>query len=119
VDASGKAAMARMGMPSDTKIDIPISGAGSYYTAPADGYIYFTKTHTGTTSGNATVMAFPEGSIPPFDAGDVVTMTQIYGFNNGQILAITHPVRKGQVAVFYFAYALAASAKFIPAQGEE
>lgn len=75
---TGNIAMAKASMPSTTYIDLTLGASGTFYTAPADGYVYFST----TTGGYVNV--------------GVEGLPHVTNGSNGQWLHVQVPVAKGQ-----------------------
>lgn len=104
----GKAAAANMSMPSGSYINLTLGASGSTYTAPADGYVFFSK---GTT-GIAERILLQNNS-----AGNL--STRIYTPVSGACLTTFIPVKKNdQVYYDYSAGGATDYFRFVYAQGE-
>lgn len=95
ITATGKEVCANMGMPSDRYVVLTAGAAGSTYSMPADGYIYF--------NGRSTSQYANIGLISKSNNN-----TTLVSFNNycqyaNNYMNITIPVSKGQtVQISYF-----------------
>lgn len=92
-------------MPSSSYIDLALGASGSTYTAPADGYISFTKQATG-------------GQYFQFNNTTAGWFNNVNSSNNGQYISIICPVKKDDI--FRITYDLGGSTaqfRFIYANG--
>ncbi len=103
--------MAHNAMPSDRYIDLTLGASGTTYTAPADGYIYFSKDQSGSTQQYAVITGASDGIAGQL--GDGASM-------NGYGVHILRPVKKG--TTFKVNYTLTGTThyfRFIYAVGSE
>lgn len=101
------------GMPSDSYIDITLGSSGSTYTAPANGYIFLTKT-TGNSVDQACQL-FVNGS----GRTDCIYMSSMTTHPTQSTCSTWVPVKKNDVITYaYTASGSLAHFRFIYAQGE-
>lgn len=110
VNNQAKVLMSRMGMPSDTYVDLTLGASGSTYTMPADGYLYFDK----TAGGNDKWVVFSSSDM---GVDGEITYVANVSSNHGTFFI---PVRKGiTVTVSYTLSGATNYFRFIYAVGSE
>lgn len=110
VTDAAKVLMSKMGMPSDTYIDLTLGASGSTYTAPSNGYFCLNKNKTSQTQYIALI-------------NTSMTMGVWSNGNPGasEGMAYTYlPVKRGDIVnVVYSASGTVNYFKFVYAQGSE
>lgn len=97
--------MARMAMPSDKYIDLELGASGSKYTAPANGYFWFSA-HSSAGGQYANI------------GNDTSGWVQNYAHDNSDQMNLMRPVKKGEtVQVFWTLGGSKNYFRFIYAQG--
>lgn len=105
---TAKIMMSRMGMPSDTYVDLTLGASGSTYTAPADGWFYISK--QGTAAGQQLVMGVKDTNNSTIYDITCVTVTSanavsgILPVKKSDRVEITYQT-PGQLYGFRFVYA--------------
>lgn len=110
VNTSGTSLASGWAMPSDRYIDLTLGASGSTYTAPANGYIYFSKDRSGSSNQYAVISGASDG-IP----GSLGDGAQADGYG----VHILRPIKKG--TTFRVTYTLTGTTKyfrFVYAEGE-
>lgn len=112
LNSTGKSLASGLGMPSSRYIDLTLGATTSTYTAPANGYVYFTK--RATAVGQFVSIALEVATVANLAALGAAT-------TSNDICRCYLPVKKGQVfAVGYTAAGTnATNFKFYYAEGEE
>lgn len=100
VTDTGYIKMAGAGMPSDTYIDLTLGASGTSYTAPADGWVYFSKVCNGSNQ---------EAFIEISDTNYNFTIGGFMG-RNGDGYKLIMPIKKN--TVFKVLYGLGGATEF-------
>ena len=116
LSADGKGEIAYLSMPSNSYIDIPLGSSGSTYTAPANGYMFLTKT-TGTgQSYNQACQLFVNGD---GTRSGCIYMASMMTNPPQSTCSTWIPVKKNDVITYsYTASGALAHFRFVYAQGE-
>ena len=116
LSADGKGEIAYLSMPSNSYIDIPLGSSGSTYTAPANGFIFLTKT-TGTgQSYNQACQLFVNGD---GTRSGCIYMASMMTNPPQSTCSTWIPVKKNDVITYsYTASGALAHFRFVYAQGE-
>lgn len=107
-NSTGKAYIAKLGMPSDTKDVLTVGTSGATYQAPANGYFYAGAAPSG--SGASIALATAN------DAQGGLSTAQVAG--TGYSLRVYLPVRKGVSVALYHTNTSSRYLYFVYAEGE-
>jgi hypothetical protein len=91
------------GFPSNRYIDLTLGASGTTYTAPANGYVYFSR--TATAAGQYIILA-----------SNIAIKTT--AASASQMLQAYLPIRKGEVFTLNYTAATAGVLRFVYAEGE-
>ena len=110
VNSSGTALASGWSMPSSRYIDLTLGASGSTYTAPANGYIYFSKARSGSSNQYAVITGASDGIAGELGDG---------AYADGYGVHILRPIKKG--TTFKVTYTLTGATnyfRFVYAEGE-